>query len=170
MSDHCHMSVKCRREDRARFEALGFQIAWGEKENTPVIEMIDEEANYAHYNDMPANIPYYGTWAAGDNYGPGRLVCDGKNYETVAANDDGFVIAWHYRFGLPTLKSILEIRRYLKIEKRCKSCSRHWSQNYRPSTSSAQIPAPASNAASQLTMMPWKTPVVSNESHHRPPR
>jgi hypothetical protein len=118
MSDHCHMSVKCRREDRARFEALGFQIAWGEKENTPVIEMIDEEANYAHYNDMPANIPYYGTWAAGDNYGPGRLVCDGKNYETVAANDDGFVIAWHYRFGLPTLKSILEIRRYLKIEKR----------------------------------------------------
>jgi hypothetical protein len=112
------MSVKCRREDRQRFEAMGFQIAWGESENSPVIEMVDEEANYAHYGKMPTDIPYYGTWSAGCEYGPGSLVCDGKDYEEVPASTDGFVMLWSYRWGLPALKSILQVRRYVKLERK----------------------------------------------------
>ena len=118
MGDRCYMSVTCRRQDQARFEALGFQIGYGEDQNTSVIEMIDEEANYAHYDKLPTDIPYYGTWAAGSNYGPGSLVCDGVNYEEVPASSEGFVLRWNYRFGLPKLKSILQVRRYLKLERK----------------------------------------------------
>lgn len=118
MGDRCYMSVHCRREDRKRFEQLGFQVAWGEKETSPVIELIDQEANYAHYGEMPADIPYYGTWAAGDDYGPGNLACDGREYVEVPASNDGFVVLWNYRWGLPKLRSIRQIRRYLKVERK----------------------------------------------------
>jgi hypothetical protein len=67
---------------------------------------------------MPANIPYYGTYGAGSNYGPGSFACDGRDYEEVPETSDGFVLAWNYRTGLPTLKSILRIRRYLKLERK----------------------------------------------------
>jgi hypothetical protein len=82
--------------------------------------MIDEEANYGHYDEMPTNIPYYGSYSAGSNYGPGRVVCDGKDCEEVAASSDGFVVGWNYRSGLPQLKSILRIRRYVRLERRVK--------------------------------------------------
>lgn len=118
MGDRCYMSVTCRRQDRARFEELGFHLEFDEDTSTPVIEMIDEEANYAHYDKMPLDVPYYGSFGAGSEYGPGSFVCDGVDYEEVPASADGFVLAWNYRFGLPKLKSILQIRRYLKLERR----------------------------------------------------
>jgi hypothetical protein len=118
MGDRCYMSVTCRRSDKDRFEKLGFRVEFEEDKNTPVIEMIDEEANYGHCDEMPTNIPYHGTYGAGSNYGPGSIVCDGRDYEDVPASSDGFVLAWNYRVGLPQLKSILRIRRYLKLERR----------------------------------------------------
>lgn len=118
MGDRCYMSVTCRRQDKERFEALGFQIAYGEDKNTPIIEMIDEEANYGHCDEMPTDIPYYGSYSAGSNYDPGRMVCDGQDYEDVPAGSDGYVVAWNYRSGLPRLKSILRIRRYISLERR----------------------------------------------------
>ena len=118
MGDRCYMSVTCRRQDKERFAELGFHIEFDEDKNTPVIEMIDEEANYGHCDKMPMNIPYYASYSAGSCYGPGNIVCDGKDYEEVPASTDGFVLAWNYRWGLPKLKSILRIRRYLKLERR----------------------------------------------------
>jgi len=118
MGDCCYMSVTCRRQDKARFEALGFRTEFEEDKNTPVIEMVDEEANYGHCDELPTNIPYYGSYGPGSNYGPGSVVCDGRDYEDVPASSDGFVLAWNYRLGLPGLRSILRIRRYLKIERR----------------------------------------------------
>ncbi len=118
MGDRCYMSVTCRRQDQARFEVLGFQIEFADDKNAPVIEMIDEEANYGHCDEMPTDIPYYGAYAAGSNYGPGSVVCDGQDYAEVSASADGFVLPWNYRWGLPKLKSILRIRRYLKLERR----------------------------------------------------
>ena len=118
MGDRCYMSVTCRREDKARFKELGFQLEFDEDKNNPVIEMIEEEANYAHYDEMPTDIPYYGSNAAGSDYGPFNMVCDGKDLEEVPASTDGFVVGWNYRLGLPKLKSILRIRRYLKVEQR----------------------------------------------------
>jgi hypothetical protein len=112
------MSVTCRRQDKERFEALGFQIGCGEDKHAPVIEMIDEKANYGHYDEMPTNVPYYGSYGAGSNYGPGRVACDGKEYEEVPASSDGFVVAWNYRSGLPQFKSILRIRRFVRLERR----------------------------------------------------
>ena len=41
MGDRCYMSVTCRREDKARFEELGFHLEFDENKTTPVIEMID---------------------------------------------------------------------------------------------------------------------------------
>ena len=118
MGDRCYMSVTCRREDQARFEELGFQIEFNEDNNTPVIEMIDEEANYGHCDKMPTDIPYYSSYGAGSCYGPGNIVCDGKDYEEVPASADGFVLAWNYRWGLPKLKSIMRVRHYLRLERR----------------------------------------------------
>lgn len=112
------MSVTCRRQDKARFEELGFRVEFEENENGPVVEMVDEEANYAHYDQLPSDIPYYGFYDAGANYGAGNVVCDGRDFEDVPADSDGFVLAWNYRFGLPKLKSILRVRRYLKLKHR----------------------------------------------------
>jgi hypothetical protein len=120
MGDRCFMSVTCRRQDKERFEELGFAIALGEDKNTPIIEMIDEEANYGHCDEMPTNIPYYGSYSAGSNYGPGSIACDGRDYEEVPASSDGFVVAWNHRSGLPQIKSILRIRRYVGLERRVK--------------------------------------------------
>jgi len=120
MGDRCYMSVTCRWQDKERFEELGFQIEFGEDKNTPIIEMIDGEANYGHCDEMPTNIPYYGSYGAGANYGPGSMACDGKDYEDVSASSEGFVVAWNFRSGLPTLKSILRIRRYVRLERRVK--------------------------------------------------
>ena len=113
------MSVTCRREDQARFEALGFQLEFESSSQSPVIEMIDEEANYGHCDEMPKDIPYYGHNDADDNYSSGNFVCDGRDYAEVETSQcSGFMLAWNYRFGLPTVKSIMRIRRYLKIRRR----------------------------------------------------
>jgi len=118
MGDRCYMSVTCRRQDQARFEELGFQIEFDADKHAPVIEMIDEEANYGHCYKMPTDIPYYGSHGAGSGYGPGNIVCDGRDYAEVPASADGFVLAWNYRWGLPELKSIRRVRCYLRLERR----------------------------------------------------
>lgn len=55
MGDRCFMTVTCRREDRERFEELGFVLEF-DGDSDPVLEMIDEQANYAHANKMPRDI------------------------------------------------------------------------------------------------------------------
>jgi len=118
MGDRCYMSVTCRREDKARFEELGFEL---ESESSPeslVIEMVDQEANYAHYDKMPVNLPYTANHSAGDNYGPGSIACDGKEYAEVACSSDGFVVAWDYKKSRPTTRSLNEIRQFIQIEQR----------------------------------------------------
>lgn len=115
MGDRCYMQITCRRQDQEHFEELGFHVEFDEDKNNPVIEMIDEEANYAHYENMPTDIPYYGSNAAGSNYGPGSLVCDGKEFAEVGATSDGFIVAWDYQTQQPTQRSLENIRRYLTL-------------------------------------------------------
>ena len=85
MGDRCYMSVTCRRQDKARFEELGFHIEFDEDKNTPVIEMIDDEANYGHCDKMPTDIPYYGNWGAGSEYDPDNIVCDGQDFKGASS-------------------------------------------------------------------------------------
>ena len=113
------MSVTCRRQDQKRFEDLGFNLEFESSPESPVIEMVDEEANYAHANDMPTNIPYYGINGAGDEYSAGGYACDGRGYaEVETGQGGGFELDWNFRYGLPMLQSILRVRRYLKIRRR----------------------------------------------------
>lgn len=119
MGDRCFMSVTCRQQDKARFAELGFQVQFGEDENNPVLEMIDAEANYGHCHELPTDIPFTAWNGAGSDYGEAKLVCDGREIIEVSTNHDGsFCVDWNFRFGLPRLKSILQIRRYLRLERR----------------------------------------------------
>ncbi len=115
MGDRCSMQVTCRRQDRARFEALGFDLEFEESSDSPILVMADQEANYAHCNELPADIPYHGHNASGDDYGPGNVACDGTQFADVPATTDGFVIQWDYEAQRPMEKSIEEIRLYIEV-------------------------------------------------------
>jgi hypothetical protein len=104
MGDRCYMSVTCRRSDQARFEELGFVLEFEQSPEGLVIEMVDQEANYAH--------------SAGTNYGGGKIACDGRKYAAVAASQDGFVVEWDYKKMKPKPSSVLTIRQYLAVHQR----------------------------------------------------
>jgi len=121
MGDRCYMEVTCRREDVARFEELGFSIQkWDNPQpEAPVVTMVDEEANYAHYGEMPTNVPYFGHNTAGGEYGDAVFACDGRRYaEVESGHSGGFVIAWNEVRNRPQPDSLRAIRRYLRIERR----------------------------------------------------
>jgi hypothetical protein len=109
------MQVTCRRQDRARFEALGFEAEFEESKDCPVIELADSEANYAHYNDMPVDIPYHGANGSGGGYGPGLVACDGARFAEVPGTQDGFVVRWDYETRQPAPRSLEEIRQYIEV-------------------------------------------------------
>jgi hypothetical protein len=115
MGDRCYMQVTCRRQDRARFEELGFEPEFEDSKDSPLITLADEEANYAHYNDMPVDIPYYGSNGSGGDYGPGFIACDGSRFAEVTGTQDGFVVQWDYETQQPTPKSVEEIRHYIEV-------------------------------------------------------
>ena len=121
MGDRCYMSVTCRRQDRARFEELGFDLECESSPESLVIEMADEEANYAHTDEMPTNIPYYGINGAGSNYAAGDSACDGKEYaEVETGQSSGFMVCWDYKKSRPTPQSLKNIRNFIKIQQRAK--------------------------------------------------
>ena len=118
MGDRCYMSVTCRRIDQDQFATLGFQIDFDIDPASPIVEMIDDEANYGHYDEMPTNIPYTAQYSSGSNYGPGSIACDGKQFEEISATTEGFVLDWNYLWNLPKIRSILKARRFINIERR----------------------------------------------------
>ena len=115
------MQVTCRRQDTKRFDDLGFteQDPYGDPpkgDPSPIVEMVDQEANYAHYEEMPTDIPYYGFNGAGDNYGASVFACDGKQYAEAGGDGDGsFVVDWSETNDLPTDDSLDRIRTYRRV-------------------------------------------------------
>ena len=67
------MHLTCRRQDQSTFEALGFVPDFEQSPDSPVIEMADEQANYAHCNELPTTVPFTAWHSAGSNYGDGRI-------------------------------------------------------------------------------------------------
>ena len=121
MSDRCYMELTCRRQDVQKFEALGFVAqSWNNPDGkSPLILMVDEEANYAHSGDMPTDIPYHGFNGSGGNFGQGSFACDGKTYaEVETGHGGGFVVDWNEHQQRPSMRSLRSIRRYLKIRNR----------------------------------------------------
>ena len=115
MGDRCYMQVTCRRQDIPEFEALGFHLEFEQSPNSPIVELIDEEANYAHADQLPTDIPFTAWHGAGGNYGDGKIACDGNHYAEVSANHDGFVVRWDQTTNQPTQESIAGIRDYLAV-------------------------------------------------------
>ena len=116
MGDRCYMHITCRREDQELFQQIGFHLEFDQSPDASVIEMVDEEANYAHYDEMPTNIPYYGYNGAGGNYGQSSFACDGRHYAEVETGfDGGFVVAWDVLKNRPTPESLRAVRRYRHV-------------------------------------------------------
>ena len=115
MGDRCHMRITCRRQDQPLFEEIGFHLDFDQTPDSPLIEMVDEEANYAHYDEMPTNLPYSGHNGAGGTYGECSFACDGRRYAEVETGfGSGFVVQWDK--NRPTTESLRAIRRYLAVQ------------------------------------------------------
>lgn len=116
MGDRCFMQITCRRQDQARFEALGFRYECKSSTDGSVVDLIDEEANYAHYDQLPQDIPYHGYHGAGGEYGSHDLACDGQTYAEVESGRDGdYVVTWDDTTRQPSVKSLERIRAYLIV-------------------------------------------------------
>lgn len=117
MGDRCYMHLTCRREDRELFEDIGFFLEYDQPPERPILEMVDEEANYAHCDEMPKNVAYYGYNGAGGNYGQSSFACDGRRYAEVETGyHGGFVVAWDAVRNRPTPESLRAVRRYSHVE------------------------------------------------------
>ena len=107
MGDRCYMHITCRREDRELFQLIGFLPEFDQTPDSAIIEMVDEEANYAHAEEMPTNVPYYGHHGSGGNYGQHSLACDGRRFAEVETGfDGGFVVVWDTTRNRPTAESL----------------------------------------------------------------
>ena len=112
------MELRCRRQDQERFEALGFTAQDWDKpaSNSATIQMVDEEANYAHSGDLPTDIPYHGVHGAGYDYGSGAYACDGKELaEVERGHGGGFVVDWNEARRRPLPRSLRTIRHYINV-------------------------------------------------------
>ena len=116
MGDRCYMQVTCRRQDESTFEALGFHLEFEQSPDCPIIEMVDEEANYAHNGDLPTDVPFLASHGPGGNYGDGKIACDGNHYaEVEAGHDGGFVVRFDDTTNQPTQECLDGIRDYRAV-------------------------------------------------------
>ena len=116
MGDRCYMELTCRKKDQALFEKIGF-IAQGESDEFPhCVEMVDYEANYGHSGDLPIDVVYFGTHAAGDGYGAQSFACDGHTYLEQPTDYDsgGFVVMFDDE-GNPHPNSLAEVKTFITL-------------------------------------------------------
>ena len=113
MGDRCYMELTCRKEDSSRFEELGF-IAQVESYEFPnCVEMVDYEAKYAHAEDLPKDIVYFGSHEGGDGYRPESFACDGQTYlEQATDGGGGFVVMFDDK-GDPNPTSLAEVKTFI---------------------------------------------------------
>jgi len=89
MGDRCYMELTCRKKDKTLFEEIGFTTQAESYEFPTCLEMVDYEANYAHAEDMPKDLVYFGSHEGGDGYGPESFACDGTTYLEQATDGGG---------------------------------------------------------------------------------
>lgn len=115
MGDRCYMRVTCRAADKKRFEDLNFAEDESAREGE-LVDMVDEEANYAHSGNMPLDIPYFGFNGAGGDYGPAEFCCDGETYcEQPKFEDGGLCIAVN-DLGEINQDDLAVIRHYIDLK------------------------------------------------------
>ncbi len=95
------MEVKCRREDAPLFETLGFTIH-DDEPRPPIVRLIDEEANYAHYGEMPKTVPWMGKSGPGGCYNAARYACDGvESLDVKEDNEGAIMVRWDHQKSAP---------------------------------------------------------------------
>ena len=113
MGDRCYMELTCRKKDKALFEELGF-TAQGESYEFPnCLEMVDYEANYAHAEDMPKDLVYFGSHEGGDGYRPESFACDGTTYLEQATDGGGGFIVMFDNEGDPEANSLADVKIFI---------------------------------------------------------
>jgi hypothetical protein len=119
MGDRCYMELNCLRKDAAAFEELGFCLSGSDEDaQRPVVSMVCEEANYAHYGDMPKDIPYRGKHGAGGCYGPKHYACDGANYDEVEVGHEGGCVVTVDNDGNATPASLAAVKAFCELDKK----------------------------------------------------
>ena len=112
MGDTCEMNLTCRKEDEGRFLELGFV---NEGSARGIFFMSDGEANFAHDSRMPKNIPYFGNSGEGEQYGPSRFACDGKEWAEITVTFDNDPCVRVNERGKPLCCDLRLVERYLKV-------------------------------------------------------
>jgi hypothetical protein len=99
MGDRCYMRIECRNEHAPVFEKLGFVKQ--DATSPGVVEMVDEEANYAHDGKLPESVPYRGWHSAGGDYGACAFACDGRKLSFTDTDSNGEPIVRVGKRGKP---------------------------------------------------------------------
>ena len=113
MGDRCYMELTCRKKDKALFEEIGFTTQDESYEFPNCLEMVDNESNYAHAEDLPKNTIYFGSHDGGDGYGPESFACDGKTYLEQATDGGGGFIVMFDDQGDPNPASLAEVKTFI---------------------------------------------------------
>ena len=107
------MELTCRTKDRIHFEDIGFTAQGESYEFANCLEMVDYEANYAHAEDMPKDIVYFGSHDGGDGYRPESFACDGETYLEQATDGGGGFIVMFDDQGDPNPNSLAEVKTFI---------------------------------------------------------
>ena len=117
MSDRCYMEVRCKKEHAPIFEKLGFTVR-DEGYAPGIVELVDEGANYAHYNEMPNEVPYFGWHGAGGEYGSCAFACEGNGYVDADMDANGELVVRVSDRGQPSKTDLKMVRRYVACWRR----------------------------------------------------
>lgn len=116
MGDRCYMEITCHKQDQERFTALGFVAQDWKQDNSALVVVVDEQANYGHCGDLPTDLPYHGFSGSGGDYGEAVFACDGTRYaEVETGHGGGFVVDWNEARHRPSARSLKRIRRYIQV-------------------------------------------------------
>jgi len=123
MGDRVWMSLTCLKKDRKLFENMGFTQVEGSGDTW--IELVDESANYAHYDELrKVKAPFVAHHYEGCEYGGVTYACDGKSIKEWAMDHEGFEIVYmssvDLKTGILRKDVIREYRKFLNTRKRAR--------------------------------------------------
>lgn len=120
MGDRCYMELTCRKADKALFEELGFTKQYEvEPPYVNCVTMVDQEASYGHFDDMPKHVVYFGTSGNGGSYDAEVYACDGETYmsKTTSDHSDRFLIQFTDE-GEPKPDDVARVKEFIAHNKK----------------------------------------------------
>jgi len=114
MSDRCYMTVYCRPQDIKVFEDIGFTLQ--NDPAAPLSILVDEEADYAHCNDIPKNVKWYGASFAGYEYPETMYACDGATFMECAVYSGRPILRWDSEHDLPDQRDVEHTQAFFKLD------------------------------------------------------